>query len=339
MSNVVILPGFMGSELDDVWGPGAGQRSRLWINPIRLWRGAVVRLQLAADGHSAGPLAGGATIRTGPPLAACYGLLAAAAAAAGYRVASLGWDWRQGLRFAGLGLAQALPTLFGGQPAALLCHSAGGLVARCALKFLRQSGQDSLISRIVYLGTPQYGCFLPLAVLGRYHPMYIATAGIQPPARQDLPLEAVASVDAALCSLVSFFELLPFRRSGPLPSQQPAAADAIYSAASYAGFQPGVAQGRLDGADGTQQFLADAGDPARERIILGTGFQTFSGCANPAALGARAAYRVTGQGDGIVSRDYATRPGIPTFTLAVDHFGMCLYPAVWALALSQLPPP
>jgi hypothetical protein len=275
-------------------------------------------------------------LAAGPPLAASYGLLAAALRGAGFQVSNYGWDWRRSVLDAGWDLSRKIPALFPGEAVAIVAHSAGGLVARAALKLLTAAGQGGAVRRVVTIGTPQFGSWFALQALSRYTPLYAALAAFHGRGNPRAPGPAVAVLDALLASWPCLFEILPWRNAGPLPGQLPPAAAAVYNVASYGSWQPYVTAARLAAAAGVQGWLADAGDVNRERAIIGYGVQTRASCTDPTRLADAASFSWTADGDGVVTREYATRPGLTIVGVPGDHFLLPVLPAVWGAVASLL---
>jgi len=165
---VFYVPGLLGSELL-TFEPVLPDL--LWVNKARLALGQITQLTLAPRGYL--PLEGvGAACRPGGPLPDYYGRAAGALRAglnsAEWDVIEWGYDWRLSLLYTGQRLAVAIAARSSaGEPATIVAHSQGGLVARLAWYSLVQQGKSNLVRRIVTIATPHEGSYsAALALLG-----------------------------------------------------------------------------------------------------------------------------------------------------------------------------
>lgn len=248
------MPGFGGSSL---YLPRAVE-PRLWIDYPRLLAGGVSLLQLDAAGTGPGPLTSGEVLSVGGPIDTYYGQLTAYLESFGHAVAGYGWDWRMSIVAAGDGLSAYIRATYDPAGVCLVAHSAGGLVARLALADLDARGKLALVSRVIYLGCPHYGTWLPVDTLTRRNPLYQTIAFATRTARDRVPPRS-AAVDQTMCSFVSLYELLPFRDYGPYHDADPASVAALYQASTWSPIGQTVLQARLDGAVATQALLRTAG--------------------------------------------------------------------------------
>lgn len=149
---VFILPGIMGSKLS-VKQPGGGL-DLIWIDPIDLARGRIKEL---AFGQDPDPVAASGVVLS------AYLRMKYRLRWEGFDVSFLPFDWRYGIDALG---ENALETIRSeGAPAALVCHSMGGLVAR---KIASLTTREE-IPLIVTVGTPNHGSYSPVTVLRLTH--------------------------------------------------------------------------------------------------------------------------------------------------------------------------
>jgi len=122
----------------------------LWIDPVEIALGRITELKL-------GP--GPSKYFADGVILLAYLKLKLRLRIAGFNAEFFPFDWRLSLSDLGAVLADAIRK----DPApelSLVAHSMGGLVARGALK---SAGKK--VSRLIMLGTPNYGSFAPVQVL------------------------------------------------------------------------------------------------------------------------------------------------------------------------------
>lgn len=325
--NVVFVPGWLGGQLGYVQGI-FGLRYPLWLNTYAAFTGELVRLQLAPDGVSPGPLAFGAVSGPLGPIPWQYGSIIAYMRGLGWTVLTPPVDWRLSVLTSGQQLLAAIQEAIGTAPFAVVAHSHGGLVARAMYAYLKGAGGDAQLTRLVTLGTPHYGtmeavrvlCRLPLLyrILQRACNWYLPT----------IPFVGPAYLDALLGSWPSIYELLPFGHYGWLFAQQPSQAAELYTSGFYSGGNPAVSQDRLTAALAAQDYVQTAIPSGRMVQVVSTGYLTPQTLTPPASPLTEAGYAVDGNGDGIVGQGYATLPGVTSFPVSWPHNTLCESPAV-----------
>jgi pimeloyl-ACP methyl ester carboxylesterase len=152
------------------------------------------------------------------------------------------FDWRYGLRELGERLAKHVEGEEG--PVHLVAHSMGGLVVRAAIK--SSSATMKKVRRLVMLGTPNHGSFMPVQALRGTHDLVRKVAVF------DLSADAEQFASRVLHTLPGLHQMLP----------APAAWSGIdlYDAEAWpkTGLRP--PQGILDDARVSQSHLAAADD-------------------------------------------------------------------------------
>ena len=154
---VLIVPGMMGSRLCDAVRRDAARRAALlrmlWVDPVRIGAGHLSRLTLPSP----------RAIRPRGVLLFSYAKLKLQLAIEGFDARFHAYDWRLGIDALGAALAAAIAAA--GEPAVVIAHSMGGLVARVAAQRLPRRA----LKRLIMLGAPNRGALAPvLALRGSY---------------------------------------------------------------------------------------------------------------------------------------------------------------------------
>jgi len=335
VANVVWIPGVLGSRI----GLRVGRTPIIlpvWIDLRTLLAGGVVGLQLAPDGVSPGPLAGGLQQVVQGIVEAAYGPFAVYMRSAGHNVLALGWDWRLHPAAAAPAAAAAIAAWAQGQPVWLVAHSYGGLLARCVAPLAAHSSPSWSVAGTITIGTPHYGSFEGSRLLFGLPPLYKALERWTAPGFLNSRGVGAQWLWQTVNTMPAWYVLSPFRDSGPLASLQPDVAAALYQPGTYrADSQPAAAW--LAAAPGLQGSLPGwpAGVPAWS--IAGTGFDTPFGWHHLLGGGYDPRnYLHTQQGDGYVTVAQTSLPGAALLTVPVQHTYQPLHPLVWAAVLGIL---
>jgi pimeloyl-ACP methyl ester carboxylesterase len=333
--NILYLPGLLGSNLRfERFGRGTGRR--VWFTIAELAAGGLVNLDLADDGLSPGPLSSGEPIQVESLLVPVYGPLFRWLQLLGHNVVACPFDWRLSCLVNGARLLSLCLSQFGNSEILVIAHSQGGLVARAFAKLMALDGRLSQIRRIITLGTPQYGSWSIVRLFAHIDQAYLAIAGAGQLSYLGDPQNGVKYLDAVLASMPGLYELLPFRRSGPLTHVDPAIPNGLYSSNLYRVFNQSVSQARLDAADAVQVYLQDAVYESKQISIVGNGFQTAYLPSRTAPLYTQQGYLYSQTGDGQVAREYALLPNVPFVAVDGAHSSLPLLPVVWAVIQSNL---
>lgn len=177
--NIYVLPGFGGSQL-------FSGKYLAWVNYFEVARGHISYLKLADDGITPNATDGQALTVYQPKVADATTLEKYSAdqlsriqvgfvggyyeemlryliqkfAPLGHKIITYPYDFR--LKNGPVGVQLGLRILKAVKvtdPCTIVAHSNGGLVARCAWRFLKDTGRDNLIRRIVTISTPHYGAY------------------------------------------------------------------------------------------------------------------------------------------------------------------------------------
>lgn len=286
---VFILPGIMGSTLSKP-GPLHTRRT-LWLNPVEIAFGRATDLKL--DGSQTEYAASGVILLA-------YLKLKLRLRIAGFNADFFPYDWRFSLADAGSKLADAIQKE-GAAQVSLVAHSMGGLVARAALK-----SANAKISRIIMLGTPNYGSFAPAQVIRGTYDV------VQKIARLDQRHTAEQLAGQVFNTFPGLYELLPAADKFP-------AVD-LYNAASWPASGPQPRADLLSTVKRVFSNLAAADD--RFFLIAGINQDTVTGLR---MAGNEFAYEISAEGDGTVPLEFALLAGLAekhTYYVEEGHGGL-----------------
>lgn len=346
------LPGFLGSGLS-LDAPGLDP---LWVSYTRLAYGEGGGMRLAADGIAPQP-PDGRPLFVQAPLFDYYGraanILRDQLGPHRYAVVAWGWDWRKTIIAQGEALAAAIRAhSFPDDPAAIVGHSAGGLVARAAWLSLLRSEQSNLIRRIVTLGTPHQGTYDVVALWSLDTPQLDQvswlTLAVAAGTRQ-VPLPAkgrywsVLDMVQLASTWPALYELLPTLGT-PTAADDPQRFH-LYDVAKWPSNR-GISQAWLNHSRNTfGSFLRDPASMPPTHILT-----TLAGIQTPTAdkllyvsdLGQPRAYGRTDDGDGVVTRSSALVDDSASYQLNSPHSNLpldaVLYADLAGLVLATRPP-
>ena len=300
-TRVLVVPGIMGSQLgmrrqrplpDDV----------LWVDPIDIELGRLSSLRLPG---TAPIISLGAVLYS-------YLRVKLHLRAAGLAVALYDYDWRLGIDQLGRALADRVRADVAGS-VMIVAHSMGGLVTRAALAL----PGTTKVSRVVLLGTPNFGSFAPVQALrGTY-------AVVRKIARLVRASSAESMAADVFTTFPSLYHMLPSadRNGGPdllqpgeWPESDPRPNPALL---------------------GTAQAVRDSFAPPDERFatIVGVGHETVTAVARRKA---EFEYTITRRGDGTVPAISAELPGALTYYSQVAHSDLTRDPLVAAAVVDLL---
>jgi CHAT domain-containing protein len=206
---LLILPGLMGSSIGLLRKGGGADVT--WFDPFEIADGQLVKLALPS----------GSRYWAVGVLRFAYERLRLVLRIAGFDAAFHPYDWRRDIAWNGRELADRL-LRERRQDVVLVCHSAGGLVARAALA--HKGGER--IGRVVQLGTPNKGVFIAVQALRGTYPLVRRVAMLDlKHSADDLARQMLVTLPG-LCGLLPAASLCknfdPFREGdwpeGPKPS-------------------------------------------------------------------------------------------------------------------------
>ncbi|MBI4515136.1 MAG: CHAT domain-containing protein [Deltaproteobacteria bacterium] len=300
---MLVLPGILGSELSDTQRSGYGL---IWLDPLGLVAGQLAQLQLTADGRSdANPRV---HISASGIFDSYYGDLIEALHERGFDARAHCFDWRRDIRESAAVLANTIEALPPERPVSLVAHSMGGLVSR--RMFQAHPAAAARVSRLIMLGTPNFGSFKPVLVLTGEEGLF------QWVARLDLANSA-ATLTAVFRSFPGLLQMLP--------NQAKAAID-FFAGNTWGNAAPAAAA--LVRARKFQEQLADdASTRARYTLIAGYGQDTVTEIR--LRRPGRFEFRSSEAGDGTVPLDLCLLDGVErTYFTATEHGSLPSEPEV-----------
>jgi pimeloyl-ACP methyl ester carboxylesterase len=280
---VFLLPGIMGSTLgsprklflDDV----------LWIDPLDIAAGNLRSLAL---------IPGPARHDALGVILIAYLKLKLRLRAAGYDVDFFPFDWRLSLEVLGRRLASRIAA----EPAAeihLVAHSMGGLVSRAAL-----AQGAAKVKRLVMLGTPNYGSFVPIQALRATYPAVRKVALLD---LRHSPEELASQVFNTFAGLYQM-----------LPAPEKFGVVDVFEAANWPKDGPRPRPELLEIGRQAQDLLAPPDE--RYRLIAGINQDTTTDLRRE---GGQFVYTQSREGDGTVPLAFAQLPGVKTWFVDEAH--------------------
>lgn len=303
---VIVIHGIMGAELTAFDRDGG--ESPVWINLWRMMRGQLSRLRLADDGLA--PFDPAWEARATGMMKKHYGELILSLSRR-WRVLPFWFDWRKDLKVAAARLhAEIESSLRDDEPAHIVAHSMGGLVARTFIqrfprrwKAMQATDGSGRGGRLIMLGTPNHGSFaVPQIITG-------LEKKIRQIAKIDLP-HSRSEVLKVVNSFPGSYQMLP----SPLvmPTMKP-----LYAARTYPGLN--ILQPHLDNALEHHRLLSNVVDPDRMIYVAGDLQPTLSNIKNLARVADKKGYELTLAGDGRVPHQLGLLPGVETYYVIEGH--------------------
>lgn len=284
-SVVFLLPGIMGSKLQS-------RGDRIWINVFRLANGGMGRLSMKDD------------VKTDGLLDTYYEDLYRFLDRR-HRVEPFAYDWRRPIADSAKRLAEAVKEELDAhsRPIYLLAHSMGGLVSR-ELVASHPEVWKKLIDRggrLVMLGTPNYGSYVPVQVVTKTHSLMKWLAVVDFRNNLGELTRIVKTFPGLLEMLPGKEEMDLFERSGwkdALEGHQPAV-NALSNALRF--------RRRIEKKGIDKDHMIYVAGHAKE-----TPAQVFSD-------GDRVRFRYTERGDGTVPWDLGLLQEVPCYFVDAEH--------------------
>lgn len=324
---VVFVPGFGGSSLN-VEKPDGSVSKTVWYSWLELGTNGPDNLDLAADGNGPGPLAKYKLTPFGDVGWQVYDSAFYIAKQLGYQARFFSYDWRRSTAANAQRFFSWLAANIGDAHFYVIGHSLGGLVARLAypLWYAKTGGTGWL--RTIYLGTPHGGTYDCTGALAGWTPpntlLYVCATAIGLVIRRAVNQTASISplqsrYNQVLASWPSLYEMSP-TAAAPYAGLDPAVRE-TQDVQNYATWNPNITQAQLDAGVTLQNQLAAQLTQPRpsECCVVGTGLWTPRSVADPSQFGVEAGYNYTLDGDGCVTVDRGTLPGLGTLTVQSDH--------------------
>ena len=208
--DVILVPGFLGSELADFGSGGGG--GVIWIDP-KLLAGSILgtdellKLKLAPyrPGRPDKDAMPGVSVRPNGAIPVIYGALRYDLEVRRYAVQVFGFDWRKHVDESAAVLAALIRDRAARRfrPLHLVAHSQGTVVARRALQFVGADLSRRLVSNLVLLGPATAGTFSAAFGIAGSNGLIetVRRFGIRPP----------VGFEGVLQSMTGLYQLLPWR--------------------------------------------------------------------------------------------------------------------------------
>ena len=276
--DVLIIPGFLGSELDDVTGPNGV----IWIDPGLLLGNTAalnaLRLKEYEPGKPELDATPGVEVHPNGAIPLIYGILKYDLEVRRYSARIFGVDWRKDLEESALALAKVIRARADERfrPLHVVAHSQGTMVARRALQLLGADLARQLVKNLVLLGPATAGSFSAITALTGNHAFLemVRRWGIAPP----------FGFDKTLQSMSGLYQLIPWRSTAVGRSTDPIMARPLEWVAANkekmkgAGFwSRGIEPARLEAFLGWGEKVDTSFFNDRTSIILGDVWPTVGG--------------------------------------------------------------
>jgi len=331
MSVVLIVPSWGGTQL----GRKPGGDDPVWVSYPELAMANVRQLRLGPDGVSPGP-PDGVALFPGEPLQAYYQTAVVALTAQlkplGFVVKTHGYDWRLDARTTGRELADRIrANASPEEPATVVAHSWGGIVARLAWRELVLTGEQALLRRLICLGTPHWGSYAPIEALsltGQWSRQIQAISlggqllNVRTPADRLTFFPTAAQIATLASSFPSVYQLFPSLVA-------PNAASDPYRSALFGDTWPtdrGLDLGRIAETAMVFHPLLTRAETVPPPWVLTSaaaqGLPTTSRLLFPSLLGAANALGQSDSGDGTVTTDSAWLAGSALKAVTAAHADM-----------------
>jgi pimeloyl-ACP methyl ester carboxylesterase len=174
--NVVIVPGFMGSQLTDV---GEANKGLIWIDPKLYFTSSeddseISALQLAKYDPNASETDLDPRVRViqDGAVPILYAALRFYLETGRCECRTVGFDWRKDIDKTAEQLAEKIRGFAAespGRPFFIIAHSQGSLVARRALKILGKDEARRIVNRLILIGPASFGTFSAAFALAGNH--------------------------------------------------------------------------------------------------------------------------------------------------------------------------
>lgn len=324
--SVLIVPGFMGSQLRD---DGPADNGLIWIDPTLYFDSSelsALRLAPSVPGVPDADADARVSVREDGGVPIIYAGLEYYLESGRCEVRTAAFDWRKDIDESAALLAETIRSFaeeHPGRPFFLIAHSQGSLVARRALQLLGKETARRIVNRLILLGPASYGTFSAAFAIAGNHQLIQALA--------EYGLNWPDDLSAVLQSMSGLYQLLPWK-PGTIRMDPEELARADF-------WRTGCDTARLAkffrwGASLDTQFFND-----RTSIILGD-------APTPAAVEFRDNVLVASgdpvQGDGTVTDDCAVVEGVGDVARAAgaDHMMLPLnrqvMQTVWRIVNANL---
>ncbi len=305
--NVVVLPGIMGSELT-VLERGCVSFN-LWLDLVRIGIQGLDKLKLEENAFATAEppysiVASGLLIKYYGEILLKLG--------AHWNVRAFPYDWRLDLDTQAANLLAFIRLEFAGRPVSIVAHSMGGLLSRALMRLgPKADSGESLVRRLVMLGTPNFGSYEVPQIL----------AGIQGTVRKLIRLthpilsvwdsnQARLRILQILSTFPGVYQMLPRKGIG---------AESLQRSEVFRTVNPYATQSHINRGVGFLDSLGAVVDPERMTYIAGYGFETIVGFDASLPLDRLSSYWSSKAGDGTVPHELGLLKGVQAYYAPVQH--------------------
>lgn len=340
MPALIWVPGLLGTELvtaeDSV-------DQLLWVNLARIASCELFKMTLAADGTSPGGDEG-ENCYPRHPLPEYFKLIEdimrTSLRGDGYYLNPFGFDFRKSMIQSGHELANRVRAITPVQdPSTIVAYSQGGIVTRIAWADLVRTNEQSLVRRIITIGTPHHGSYGTPVIWSADDAQldnlwWAKNLSTLVPKRLTVffgpRFRTTDEIISIISSWPAMYELLPVL-SPNYDADDPHRSD-IYNAANWPPARH-VSQAWLDHASNVfQPILASPNSRPPGHVlttVIGTGTPTPTALLSKQLIGKKGAFLVTNNGDGRVDASEASLPGAKEYYGPAVHGAMTRTP--WIL--------
>jgi pimeloyl-ACP methyl ester carboxylesterase len=325
-NSVFLFPGFGASDLGIL-----ASGNQVWYDASITGLLGIGSLRLAPDGVNPGPpdgLALGVSKTPQNPWGTMQTVLQQQLGSDWVVGVGGGYDWRK----SNMAQASELATSIAGSvppsnPTTLVAHSMGGLICVLAYRLLTQTGQQGLVRRIITMGTPFFGCYMPIlwinASLSMMQQLIQLSAGLALVPAFNPAFWTIPFLNNIALTWPAFYECYP-SLMGPEAAGDPNRS-ALYTATNYPSSLT-ASQAWLDYARTEFQPILNASSTNPPSWVMtcvyATGIQTANTLASKQTPLNLFGLGTTMDGDGIVTAASAQRTGAALVTTSADHFSM-----------------
>lgn len=329
---VILVGGMFGSYL--VFDAGPQRNKDVWYDRTHLALKGPDALHLAPDGINPGTLTDGTPLGWGGLLQTYGGYkgMADRLHADGWTVYPFSCDWRRDLQANAVQLADEFQFFAGDDDCWVIGYSMGGLLARLAYPIYKSRVLTDRWKRTVYVATPHYGSHA--AAIGLARPQDTTplpgvllaniAAAFKPLTSARNKPALVTRLYQTVASWPSIYQLLP--SITPEWTQTRPKDDLLYSEGAYDNDNYFTSEEWMTRAQVVRGLIDDTldGPRAPEVNVVGNGCLTADALNAVTKIGKLEGYKQLYFGDGVVTVERATLPGVNNFSIPLSEHSAIL---------------